>query len=111
MINLLLLLLCVLLFSISDYFAAKWGYSRDNLSLILALTLGPFSYLLFGYLVATTSLSKMTSYVCVGIILCSVLAGFFLLDERPNRLTWIALGIIVIGLTLLSIGKVEQGSS
>ena len=108
MINLLLLILCVLIFSACDYFAAKWGYSRDTGSMVIALVLGPIAYLFFGYLAATTSLSKMGSYVCVGIILCSVLAGFVLLGERPNRTTWLALAVIVVGLTMLSFGKVDR---
>lgn len=108
MINLILILICVLIFSTADYFAAKWGYDRDTRSLVLVLLIGPFAYLLFGYLAATTSLSKMGSYVCIGIILCSVVAGYFLLDERPNRLTWIGLSVITIGLIILSVGKVNQ---
>jgi drug/metabolite transporter (DMT)-like permease len=111
LIDFLLLIVCVLFFSVADYFAAKWGYARDTKSLFLVMLIGPFAYLLFGYLAATTSLSKMVSYVCVGIIFCSIISGYFLLGERPNRLTWIALGIIVVGLVLLAIGKVERGEA
>jgi len=108
MLNFLLLVICVLLFSASDYFAAKWGYERDTRALLVAIVLGPFSYLLFGYLTATTSLSKMGTYVCMGIIICSILAGFFLLGERPNRVTWIGLTIAMLGLIILGFGKVEH---
>ena len=106
----LLLILCVVLFSAGDYFAAKWGYTRDTRSMVIALVIGPVAYLLFGYLAATTSLSKMVSYVCIGVVLCSVLAGVMFLGERPNRLTWIGLGVIVLGLALLALGKVHRAT-
>jgi drug/metabolite transporter (DMT)-like permease len=108
--KLLLLVLCVLVFSTADYFAARWGDQRDGKSLAVTLLVGPFAYLLFGHLAATTSLVKMGAYVNSGIVLGTAAAGFFLLSERPNRTTWIALCLIVAGITLLGVGKVGRGA-
>ena len=108
MIQFVLFLACVLVFSVADYLAARWGCTRDRPSLVLALLIGPFAYLLFGHLAAGNSLAKMAAYVNSGIVLASVAAGFLFLSERPNRTTWIALAIIVIGLTMLSFGRVHR---
>lgn len=102
------LILCVLVFVVADYFAARWGQSRDRFSLAVVLLLGPFAYLLFGHLAATSSLTKMAAYVCCGIVLGGAVAGFFLLDERPNHLTLLGLGMIVAGLVVLGLGQVHQ---
>lgn len=111
MLAFFLLLLCVLIFSTADYFAAKWGSSRDGISLAVVLIVGPFAYLLFGYLASSTSLSKMGGYVNSGIILCTALAGIIFLGERPNKITFIGLAIIITGITLLSFGKVDGSDS
>ena len=108
MTKILLLVLCVSLFSAGDYCAARWGQTRNAGSLALVLLVGPFAYLLFGHLAATTSLSKMGAYANAGIVLATALAGIVLMGERPNRMTWIGLGVIVVGITLLSLGRVER---
>ena len=107
----LLLIFCILLFTTGDYFAAKWGYERNNISLVLALVIGPFAYVVFGYLAAAGSLGRMCAFVNSGIVICAALAGIIFLGERPDRMTLVALGVIVLGLTLLSMGNVESGGA
>jgi len=106
--NLLLLLLCVLLFTTSDAIAARWGRKPDAISVVAILLVGPFAYFLFGYLAANTSLAKMGGYVNCGIVLCTALAGVAFFGERPSRTAWLAIGIIVSGLALLSVSRVAR---
>jgi drug/metabolite transporter (DMT)-like permease len=111
MIRLLTLLACVLLFSVADYFAARWGYSRERTSFVLVFLIGPCAYLLFGHLAASDSLARVGAYANCGIVLATALAGVLLLAERPDRTTWIGLGIVLIGLATIALGKVERGGS
>lgn len=104
----LTLILCVTVFCAADYFAARWGQSRDRFSLAVVLLVGPFAYLLFGHLAAMASLTKMVGYVSCGIVMGGAVVGVFLLDERPNRMTWLGLVVVVAGLVLLSLGKVAR---
>ncbi len=107
--TILTIVFCVLLFSAGDYFAARWGQNRGIVDLGLALSIGPFAYLVFGYLVAKDeSLAKMASYVCCGIVLCSALAGVIFFDERLNRTSWLGIFVIIVGIALLSMGKVSK---
>lgn len=80
-------------------------------SLLFTLCIGPFAYLVFGHLASTTSLAKMGGYVNSGIVIFSALFGVYFLGERPNKLTWVALGVIVLGVALLSFGKVQSTES
>ncbi|GEM_PF-942009 len=109
--HIILLILCVLVFSTADYFAANWGNTRETKSLILTLAIGPFAYILFGLLATTTSLAKAGGYVNSGIVLCSAAAGILFLGERLNKLSMIGLGVIILGLVLLVMGKVETTSA
>lgn len=111
MIQLALVVLCVLIFTAADYFAARWGITRDRTSLALALLIGPFAYVLFGHLAAQTSMARMGGYVSGGIVLATALGGVLLLGEKPDRTTWLGLATIVVGLTLLAHGQVQRGQS
>ncbi len=108
MTKIVLFVLCVLVFSTADYFAARWGDERDARSLLLVLAIGPFAYLLFGHLAAQTSLARMGAYVNSGIVLGTTLAGVLLLAERPSRTTWFGLALVAAGIVLVSAGKVSQ---
>lgn len=104
----LTLVVCVLVFTTADYFAARWGQARDRASLLIVLLVGPLAYLLFGRLAATTSLAKMGAYVNCGIVLSTAAAGVFFLGERPSRLTWLGVLVVAVGLALISLGKVSR---
>jgi len=108
MTTILMLLFCVFLFTTGDYFATRWGQEREHSDLLLTLAVGPFGYLLFGYLAANTSLAKMGGYVNCGIVLCSALAGVIFFDERLNRTSWLGIFVIIVGIALLSLGKVSK---
>ncbi len=105
--RLLLLVLTIVAFTSADYFATRWGHVRDTKNLALVIAIGPFAYLLFGHLAASTSLVQMGAYVNCGIVLGATVAGVLLFGERPDAMTKIGIGVIVIGLLLLGLGKVQ----
>lgn len=107
MTSFFLLVLCALTFTCADYFAARWGHRGDLRSLSVVLLIGPLAYLLFGYLAKATSLAKMGGYVNSGIVLFTTAAGIAFLNERPDRTTWMGIGLIVVGLALLAQGQVH----
>jgi drug/metabolite transporter (DMT)-like permease len=107
----LLLVLCVLVFSAADFFAARWGHTRDRASLLVVLLVGPCAYLVFGRLAAVSSLAAMGAYVNCGIVLGTAAAGVLLLGERPSRTTWIGILVVVLGLALVSLGKMSRAET
>lgn len=107
MTSVLLLLVCVGLFSTADWLASRWAMTGGVMPLGFVLVVGPCAYLLFGHLAATGSLAKVGSYVNAGVVVGTVLAGVFLLGERPDRTAWTGIACIVLGLAMLAAGRVD----
>ena len=108
MLGVVLMLGCVVMFSTCDYFATRWAAGHDGFSFWTTVLLGPFAYLLFGHLASTTSLAKMGAYVNCGIVLATTFAGVLLVGERLNLTSWIGILVIIVGIALLSMGKVTN---
>lgn len=104
----MLVVVCAVLFSCCDFLAAKWGKERQAWALAAVILAGPFAFVLFGRLCATTPVALVSGWVNVTLALFTIAIGIVVFRDRLTIRQWIGLAFAVVGLAMLVVKPVES---
>lgn len=98
--KLLFIAACTLVFISSDSIAAQWGKSGSNKWLIPLFLLSPIGYLMFGILNKKYTLAQTSIAVNMGMLVGTLLVGFFIFKEPVSPKIFAAFFAAIIAILL-----------
>ena len=101
----LLALLCALMFIICDAFAANWAKTGSKQSLVYGAILVMVGYAIFAWLNKEWSLAQVGVFVNVTIAIGAVLVSFFFFKEQLAVIQWWGIGLGLISIYMLCTGN------